>query len=153
LIAEFFATNERRKLSKLVIVSARTVTAFTLVAAGGLLILGPIILGLFGPEFKQGYAVLSLLLLGHFFKASFASAGFLLSMTGHQDQTAIISGVGAVINVILLFLLVPVFGLVGAGLAAAITNAIWSISLTVYAWKLLGINPTAFARIADPEIK
>jgi O-antigen/teichoic acid export membrane protein len=147
MIAEFYATQERLKLSKLVIVSARTVTAFTLAAALGLLVLGPFLLGLFGSEFRQGYAVMSLLLLGHFFKASFASAGFLLSMTGHQDQTAIVSAVCAAINVVLLFLLVPEFGLIGAGLAAAITNAIWSSLLALYAWKLLGINATAFARI------
>lgn len=146
LISEFYATEQRIQLSRLVIISARAVTAFTLAASIMLLLFGTYILRYFGSEFVAAFVPLLILLLGHLFKASFASAGFLLSMTGFQDYSASISIISAIINLVLNLVLIPLFGLTGAALATALTSAIWSIALMIYARKLLDINPTAFAR-------
>ena len=147
MISEFHATGQRIRLIRLVIFSARGVTAFTLAAALMLLLIGSYVLKIFGAEFVVGYVPMTILLVGYLFRASFASAGFLLSMTGHQDQSALVNGVSAAINIALNVVLIPRYGLAGAAAASAITSAIWSVSLALYARKLLDINPTAFARM------
>ena len=148
MISELYATNQLGQLSRIVTLAARGVTLFTACAAVGLALLGKPILMVFGSQFEPGYFPLVILLVGYLFKASFASAGFLLSMTGHQDQSAIINGLSALLNIALNIILIPTYGLLGAALASAITSAIWSVTLAIFARRLIGINPTAFAKLS-----
>lgn len=147
MISELYATEQRTHLARLVIISARGVTAFALSISLFLLLFGTPILELFGSAFTVVYLPLIILLAGFVFKASFASAGFLLSMTGHQDQSALVNGLSGAINIGLNLVLIPRFGLVGAAIATSVTNVLWSLGLLYYAQKYLKINPAAFAKV------
>jgi len=50
--------------------------------------------------------------------------------------------------VILSFVFIPLWGAVGAALATAISIVCWNVLLVGLAYKRLGINTTAFARLS-----
>jgi O-antigen/teichoic acid export membrane protein len=116
------------------------------VPIGGVLVLaGPWILSLFGEGFADGYWPLVVLCIGQFVNAASGSVGFLLTMTGHQNQAARIMAMTAVANLALNFALIPLLGMVGAAIATASTTALWNVSMLVYARRRIGINASIFA--------
>ncbi len=88
-----------------------------LAIATALLLLGPALLGLFGPGFDAGYPVLLILLAGHLARAAAGPLSVLLNMTGHEGHNARILGGTALANLAGNLLLVPAFGMHGAALA------------------------------------
>jgi O-antigen/teichoic acid export membrane protein len=72
------------------------------------------------------------------------SVGFLLNMTGHEQDTARGMTIAAVSNVVLNLLLVPLWGLTGAALASAITLTAWNVLLWLAVRRRLKINSMAF---------
>jgi O-antigen/teichoic acid export membrane protein len=71
-----------------------------------------------------------------------------MSMTGHERISARILWQTALLNVLLNAVLIPLYGLVGAALASAVSLAIWNTMLYREVHRRLGINSTAL-RIKD----
>ena len=67
-------------------------------------------------------------------------AGFMLTLTGHQRQAAVIVVGSAVVNLALSLTLTHVFGSVGTATATAATTLLRSGVLAIYVWKLLGVR-------------
>ena len=89
---------------------------------------GKYILSWFGPEFVQAYWPLMVLAFGHLVNALTGPVGYLTELTGHQNYSAKVYSTSAVISVILNFLLVPRFGILGASIgtsAALVTSNVW----------------------------
>ncbi len=90
------------------------------VAAGaGLLVIAPLLLGLFGEGFEAGYPLIGLLMIGVLARASIGPADALLTMTGLQKTCAGIYGATFVLNVVLNLVMIPWLGLPGAALATS----------------------------------
>ena len=99
-------------------------------AIGLTLVLGSeMLLSLFGPGFSAARGALTVLVVGHLINAAAGSAGFLLSMTGHQDRVALTYGWTAVLNITLNYILIPRFGITGAGVATATSMIVWNVWL------------------------
>jgi O-antigen/teichoic acid export membrane protein len=93
----------------------------SLAVALAIIALGRPLLGLFGPQFVDGYPVMLVLVLGFLIRASMGPAEFLLNMLGEQAWCAGVLAVTATLNVALNFALVPAYGLVGAATATSIS--------------------------------
>jgi len=63
----------------------------------------------------------------------------LLLMTGHEQETGLVIGATALLNLALNALLIPSYGLNGAAIATAISHIAWVSILLVLAKKRLGI--------------
>ena len=116
---------------------------FAFSGALGLGLFGERVLGLFGPEFTKGYPVLLILLTS---KVAFTFAGptgMLMSMTGREWTASKVLGIGVAINVSANFLLIPIFGIVGAAFASLLSSVTWNTILVLVALKNLNINTTA----------
>ncbi|MFC1706854.1 flippase [Planctomycetota bacterium] len=98
------------------------------------------VLGLFGPEFREGAPALVVLLLGYGFLAAAGPVGFILQMTGRQWMLQRIMLGGAVINIVLNALLIPRYGIVGAAFASTATIVCYTAAQVVYVRQALGIS-------------
>lgn len=146
MISELYSVHRYAQLQKMITMSARGVFVFTIVVCLGLGLFGEFILGFFGAEFRAGYGPLLVLLVGQAVNALAGSVGFLMIMTGHQTQAAVIVFASAVANIALNAILIPRFGLMGAASATAATTALWNIAMLVFVHRKLGINSTVFSR-------
>lgn len=99
------------------------------------------ILGIFGPGFAAGAAILSILLIGVVVNASTGAVAELLMMTGHEKDCRSLNILGAIIVVLLGVLLIPPFGAVGAAVAMALGVGVKNASMVYMAKKRLGFLP------------
>lgn len=142
LIADLHARGERQQLRHLTRRAAQLVFAFTAPITVGVLVLGRPILGIFGPEFVDGYGALAILAVGQLANALAGPVGLLMTMTGHQNAAARILAVSAAVNLVLLLVLTPRFGIEGAAVASAISTTLWNGAMLVAVWRRLGVRAT-----------
>jgi len=147
LISELYSTGQMVKLQKMITLSARGIFLFTLLTSVFIAVFGKQILGMFGIEFVNGFIPLLILIVGQMINALSGSVGFLMTMTGHQNQAAIILSVSAILNISLNAILIIKLGIIGAAIATATSTVVWNIAMLVYIWRKLSINPLALARI------
>jgi O-antigen/teichoic acid export membrane protein len=112
--------------------------AVGLVVGALLIVAGPWLLGLFGPEFVAGYPALVVLVVGQVVNAATGSVGVILGMTGHAGRLFVNAGLTAVLTVVLNVLLIPQFGIVGSALATSISLATVNIVRTIQVRQVLG---------------
>lgn len=146
--ARLYTQGEKAKLQRLVTQSARMILFLSLPVVVGLVAFGEQLLTLlFGVEYAIGATALAILAVGQLVNAYVGSVGVLLSMTGHEKDTAIGVGVAAVVNVVLNFMLIPKFGIEGAASATAISVVVWNIILWRLVNKRLGLESMAYGFI------
>lgn len=102
------------------------------------LFFGDYILALFGRDFVSGRMALVILIGGQFVNSAAGSVGYFLDMTGHQKVFQYIVMFGAVLNIVLNFILIPHFGINGAAFASTISIATWNIMAAVAIKKRFG---------------
>ncbi len=107
---------------------------------------GELLLSLFGPNFTDGYWLMAILFAGILTKASVGPAEILLSMAGHQKLCVGVYAVTLIAAVVLYVVMIPLFGLTGAAVAAATAIMIESLLLHLTVRRTLGITLFAFAR-------
>lgn len=149
MFAELHAQDRRADLQRLVQLASRMTTVVALPAVLVMIIGGPFILSLFGPSFADAYPVLVVLCMAQLVGALWGGvAGFMMTMTGHQKQAAIIVGVGAVFYIALAFILTPAFGAVGTATATVISYTGRSVAMWLYIRRTTGINVLPFGPAA-----
>lgn len=100
------------------------------------------ILELFGTAFAAAHWQLTILLVGQIVSAGAGSVGWLMLVTGHQDQAAWVYGWIALIHVALLGIAIPVLGTTGAALATTISFTLWNVWLYALVVRRLHIHPS-----------
>lgn len=99
---------------------------------------GKNILGFFGDEFIYGYTALLILLFGQLINIFSGSVGFFLNMTGHQINFNYMVTLGAILNVVLNYILIPKYGIEGAAFASMVSLSLWNIIASIYTKKEFG---------------
>lgn len=122
------------------------------------LIAGPFVLMLFGPEFAAGGMPLAVLCLALVVRAALGPAALVLSIHDHPYASLPAIGLGLGTLVVANMWLVPRFGLMGAAVAALFAITLWSLALWFTAMKLAGVDVSIRARLrrrqaleANPE--
>jgi O-antigen/teichoic acid export membrane protein len=100
------------------------------------------ILGMFGSEFSAAHWQLTILLVGQVVSAGAGSVGWLMLLTGHQDQAAWVYGWIALIHVALLGIAIPLLGTTGAALATTASFSLWNVWLHALVVRKLDIHPS-----------
>lgn len=112
-----------------------------------LLVFGRPLLLLFGPGFAAAYGPMSVLVGFTLFNAACGPVGTTLVMTGHERVTAVVITCGALLNVALNAVFIPLWGPVGAALASGITMAGWNLAMLVAVRKLVDVRTSLFAAL------
>ncbi|HEY3865211.1 MAG TPA: oligosaccharide flippase family protein [Solirubrobacteraceae bacterium] len=105
-------------------------------------------LELFGASFQMGATALVILAFGQLVNAAAGPSGNVLIMTGQERIAVRGVAAGLLANVVLAVVLVPPLGVTGGAIAFASSLALWNTVLVVLARRLVGVNVTAFRRLA-----
>lgn len=147
-MAECWYRRDLEKLHGVVRASAVSGFVIALVATIIFIALGQILLKLFfGHSYLAAYVPMIILCLGQLINAGFGPVGTLLNMTGNEKYCLLGVGLGVVANVILSIMLTPMYGIIGAALAVAISILIWNLALWFFVRKIVKIDPTIIAFI------
>lgn len=104
------------------------------------------ILGIFGEQFIEGAAVLSIIALGQFINVTLGLAVFLLLMSGHERLMLYTVALAAVVNFILNLVLIPRYGITGAALAVTLSVVIQNLIAYYWVYKKINIHIIALPR-------
>ena len=141
-IAESHVRNDARAVQGAVTVAAAWATLFGGGASLLLIAARTPLLGLFGPGFVAGGAVLVILAIANLVAASTALVDSILNMTGHELMTARITAAVLALKLPLLWIAIQSWGIEGAALAAASTTILGRLWGWVYVRRRLGMDGT-----------
>lgn len=105
-----------------------------------LLIFPEPLLGIFGPEFRDGATALQILVIGQFIRLATGPLGNILFMTGQQRWILVYAAFGVLACVISVALLVPAYGAEGAAWATVIAVSLRNFGAFWVVQHRLGIN-------------
>lgn len=136
--AEMYGEKNMKGLKKVAQQSTKMIFWSTLPLVILFFMFPKLLLGLFGEQFKIGVYAFMLLSLGKLISALSGSVGNLLQMTGKQLIFMNILLAGAIINVLLNYLLIPIYGINGAAVASMSSIIVWNLTMVYYVKKKLG---------------
>lgn len=142
MISELYFSHRHSELQRTITITTRTASLVSFMICILLLFCGKMILNLFGFEFQKAYIPLLILLPGQLLNICCGSVGLILSLTGHQNYTAIILAASSLLNICLNFILIPTYGMIGAAVSTTISISAWNILMAIYVSKKLKIQPT-----------
>lgn len=122
--------------------AARVTTAITFVLALILIAFGPLLLNLlYGPKFIESYQLLRILAVEALFSSVTITLAQAFAAVGRPGTIALFQVAGLLVGIPLLILLIPRFGLIGAGLALLIATVLRLVTVLVCYPLLIGAAP------------
>ena len=139
-IAKAYAEDDKSNFNK--IMKFATKINFYLSSSLILLILlfRDFLLKLFGEQFIEGELVLIILCIGQIISSFTGPVGVIMQMIGQQKAFRNIVVLALILNIILNFNLIPLYGGIGAAISTSISLFVWNIGSTIYLRKKLGIK-------------
>lgn len=138
-ISELYSNSEIEKLKALIKKVNRVIFIFTIPVVIIILVANKFVLGLFGPEFVAGSTALVIIMASQCFNAMTGSVGQVLNMTGYHKKLRDFTIISAVLNLILNFILIPIYGMMGAAIATGTSSLALNIMAVIFVKKRLGI--------------
>ena len=136
--AELYAKQDFYGLKKVVNQSTKLIFWSTIPLVAIFFIFPEFLLGIFGDKFKIGVTAFIFLSCGRLISSFSGSVGNLLQMTGRQVIFMNILFVGAILNLVLNYLLIPKMGIEGAALASMISLSTWNLVMVYFVKREFG---------------
>jgi O-antigen/teichoic acid export membrane protein len=146
-IFEASATADRAALGRQVGDANLVATGVSVILFVGVLVCGPLLLMIFGPEFAEGTVPLAVLCLALCVRSLFGPAAIVLSVHDRPYATLPAIGLGMAVLVGANLLLVPGHGLMGAAVAALAAQTFWSAAMWLIARRTTGIDVSIVPRL------
>lgn len=141
MIADLYNRGQIPELGELFKRVTRWIVTLTLPLFLMLVLFPGIIMQLFGGEFQEGSDALVALASAHLINAATGAVGFMLIMSGKQNvELANVLALAAV-NIGLNIWLIPLYGILGAGIATGLSLALINIIRVVEVKRMIGIQP------------
>jgi len=121
---------------------ARGAFTFALPVALAFLLLGDLMLGIFGPAFPRGHLALAILAAGQLVNVAAGSSGHTLLMAGREKDALPALVLAVIANVALNVALIPPYGMAGAAIATASSLILWNLLLIRRLAHGFRLNPT-----------
>ena len=147
-IAQAAALDDRKALQTHAVRATRLTFLASLGALAGFWLFGRFVLGLFGEEFIEGYALLLIIAVAQVLRASVGPVLPLLTVAGHERESLKVYGVSLVVVAPVVMVLAPAWGVVGVGVAVASVIVLSSLALNHRVRHLMGINPSILSSIS-----
>lgn len=135
---EFYTRNDFLGLEKIVQQTTKLIFFTTLPIIIVLTLAGIPILNLFGNEFIAGYYVLIMLIFGQLVNSISGSVGYIMQMTDNQKLFQNVVMLSAILNIVLNFILIPLYGINGAAFASMTSMIFWNLTLVFLIKRKLG---------------
>lgn len=138
-IAKIYNNGEIISLKKIIKNSVRLTVVLSLPALIILGVFASFFLNLFGSEYVAAKQALWILLLGQLCNTLCGPIAIYMNMTGKQNELHVILLFGLLINIVLNWILIPLYGMRGAAFATAISMLVWNAIAVIYTYKKDGI--------------
>jgi O-antigen/teichoic acid export membrane protein len=106
-----------------------------------LMVFAPSLLRVFGPEFVDAATTLRLMSMGQIINVVVGPLGYLLAMTGRQKLNLANAIALATANVVLNIVMIPRWGIAGAGLANTISVVVINVVRLIQVKRIYGFTP------------
>ncbi len=143
-LARHYAAGDFAEVDRVVKQATRLRIAGALLATGVFAVAGRWALSWFGPEFVAGYPLLLILACGQLVQSAVGPAARLMSISGHQDQALAVSAGALLLAIVLVILLVPRYGALGAAVAATLDLALWALTMRFMLRRSTGLKIRVF---------
>jgi O-antigen/teichoic acid export membrane protein len=153
-IADLHTRGDHALLARLFQSLTKWVIGITLPLATVIIIFARPLMRIFGPDFESGWAILIVGTIGQLINCGVGSVGYLLLMSGNERRLIKVQMAMGAVMVALSIVLVPLWGIVGAAMAAAITNAGTNAWNLIEVRKALGMFPytRSYFRLLPPTV-
>jgi len=151
-ISSFHAVGDKSEIQKVVFRMSIISFVATILTSIFLVVLGKWILGLFGEEIVAGYILLIILALGKVISILTGPVAILLSMTDHAGLASKSELASNIFYIILCFLLIPKYGIIGAAIGTATAWVFRNLLMTFFVLTKLKINPSVFNIIEGKKL-
>lgn len=140
IISNLFSLENLKSLKINLRKVTRLIFGLTLPIILVLIFLSSTVLGLFGSEYILAKWALYILLIGQVVNAYCGSVGVYMNMTGKQGVLQFFLLIALVINIILNWILIPTYGIIGAAVATSVCMVFWNILGALYNYKVDGVK-------------
>jgi O-antigen/teichoic acid export membrane protein len=117
----------------------------SLAAVAVLVVAGPQILHVFGPDFARGQLTLIILGISQLVIAAAGPVTQILTLSGHQTQSLLAFAISLVATLALNAVLLPLFGMLGGAAASLLVTLIWNLWLHRIVVRHVGITPSVLS--------
>ncbi|WP_414527326.1 flippase [Nodularia chucula] len=146
-IASLYTAGDRIELQKMMTTMAHLVFWPSMIITLFLCLFSDYILGMFGAEFIAAKWPLVILALGQLINSATGPVGYMLDLTGHQDQSARVRCFTAITNIVLNSILIPQFGIIGAAIATSTAVILDNVIIYCLAVKYIGVHSAIFSQV------
>ena len=150
VISDLYARKDMRTMQVLITRTAPWTFWAGLAIAVVLFVLAEPLLAWFGAGYDAGVLALRILLVSHVLAASAGSQLYVMTMTGHERNAAVLLVCCAALNAGLSAVLIVKFGLAGAAIGTALSLVVWNVAMAVFLWRRLGLLPGVLGRLRLP---
>lgn len=141
MISELYHAGRRDELSSLYSRSTKWIVTVNVMIFGMVLVFADDIMRIAGNEFVVGGSVLIIVMFGQLVNSGVGSVGFLNSMTGYPKYNLTSNICAVMANILLNFLLIRDYGMIGVGVASAVSVAVNNIINFIFMYRHLHMHP------------
>jgi len=138
--SELYWANKHDELQKVILQSTKMMFWSATAIAAVLILGGKSILGIFKGDFSDAYLPMLILVIGQMVNAATGSVGLFLNMSGNQKILRNTAFISFVVMLILSFILIPQYAILGAAIAASVGIMFWNILCILLVKKKLGLR-------------
>lgn len=138
--SQYHVTNDHDRLKSILADSIRWTFWGSMAASAVILLMGPLLLSLFGARFVEGYHLMLILVAGLMARSAVGPVERLLNMLGQQRICAAVYATAFILNLIAGIILIPRIGAAGAAFATSSALIVESILLFVVTKRRLGFH-------------
>ena len=139
--ARLWQENKINEIQRLAKWSTRGMVMLAAPIVAAMIFLPEFIMGLFGDEFIVAGNLLVIMAIGQFINVATGSVGYLLNMSGHERDFRRVTLFSGPLTVILSFILIDQYGVLGAAIATAVGLSLQNILAFFMVRKRLGFWP------------
>ena len=147
MLARAYHAGNMREAQAITLGSAWSGFLFSLVAFAGFILFGRQILSIFGAEYAGGWPVLAVLSIGLLVDAATGSSRTTMMMTGHERAYVLIFGATTLLALLLGFLVIPAYGLLGAAVLNSGARILAQATIAWWCVSRIGIDPSIFGAL------
>lgn len=137
-IAELYHKNKIAELKKIIHQSTYFTAIITLPIVLFLLVFNKDLLAILGNNYQEGSTVLIITIIASFFSAVSGNVDQILNMSNNQNILLRINLICLVINILLCYILIPKYNIVGAAIASMFSTILMNLICNIYIKKKLG---------------
>jgi len=131
-LSKYYHNNEMDLFQKNLTLAARIGFSVSIILVVPIFLFPKYILSLYGNNFSQFSDILIILSVGHLVNSFCGPVGLSMTMTGNEKIVAFCVFIALLTNILLSFILIPIFGPEGLAIANCIGTILWNIVLVFY---------------------